>query len=116
MDREAARAACLALPGAVEQFPFGPDVAVVKVGGRMFALLSTGAERISLKCDPHLAAALRAQHVAVQPGYHLAKRHWNTIELDGSLPDEDVHALIEHSYDLVVARLSRRAREALAAP
>jgi predicted DNA-binding protein (MmcQ/YjbR family) len=113
IDRATARAACLALPGASEDFPFGEETAVIRVGGRMFAILPVGGESISLKCDPALAEALREQHAAVRPGYHLAKRHWNTIELDGSLDDDELLGLVEHSYELVVARLPRAEREAL---
>jgi predicted DNA-binding protein (MmcQ/YjbR family) len=113
LDRVAARAACLALPGAVEEFPFTPDVAVFKVGGKVFALVPEAEESISLKCDPELGRSLREQHPAVRPGYHLDKRHWITIDLDGSLADGELHGLIEHSHDLVVASLPRARREAL---
>jgi predicted DNA-binding protein (MmcQ/YjbR family) len=113
LDRAAVHTACLALPGAVEEFPFGPDTAVVKVGDRMFAILPLTGESVSLKCDPELATALREQYAAVRPGYHLAKRHWNTIALDGSLPDEELAGLVEHSYELVVAKLPRAVRDDL---
>jgi predicted DNA-binding protein (MmcQ/YjbR family) len=113
LDRDAARTACLGLPGASEDFPFGESTAVVRVGGRMFAILPVDGASISLKCDPALAEALREQHAAVRPGYHLAKRHWNTIDLDGSLDDEELLGLIEHSYELVVAKLPRAERESL---
>jgi predicted DNA-binding protein (MmcQ/YjbR family) len=104
--------ACLALPGAVEEFPFGDEVSVFKVGGKMFALSSLDAEplQLSLKCDPDLAVQLRAAHRAITPGYHLNKRHWNTITLDGSLPDGMVTDLLGDSYDLVVASLPRARR------
>lgn len=94
---------CLSFLGAEETFPFGPDTSVFKVGGKMFALSRLGAEslRISLKCEPALAEALRASHDAVLPGYHLNKRHWNTVIVDGSLPDQMVRDMIEDSYDLV---------------
>lgn len=94
---------CLSFLGAEETFPFGPDTSVFKVGGKMFALSRLGAEslRISLKCEPALAEALRASHDAVLPGYHLNKRHWNTVIVDGSLPDRMVRDMIEDSYDLV---------------
>jgi predicted DNA-binding protein (MmcQ/YjbR family) len=108
-------AACAAKPGAVEDYPFGDDVAVFKVADRMFALVPLGAEppSVSLKCDPDLAAGLRDRYAAITPGYHLNKRHWNTVTLDGSVPAEEVAELIDHSYDLVVARLSRAQREKL---
>jgi predicted DNA-binding protein (MmcQ/YjbR family) len=107
--------ACLARPGAEETFPFGPEVSVFKVAGKMFALsmLRTTPLSVSLKCEPPLAVDLRAAHPAIRPGYHLNKRHWNTITLDGSLPDAMVLDLIEDSYDLVVAGLPRARREAL---
>ncbi|MEA2172075.1 MAG: hypothetical protein QOF76_5375 [Solirubrobacteraceae bacterium] len=106
------RAACLALAGAEETFPFGPATSVFKVGGKLFALSALGAEslRVSLKCEPELAIGLREAHAAILPGYHLNKRHWNTVILDGSLPDAMVRDMIEDSYDLVVSGLpaSRR--------
>ncbi len=107
--------ACGAKPGSAEDYPFGDEVAVFKVGGRMFALVPLGAPpgSVSLKCDPHLAAGLRTRYPAVTPGYHLNKRHWNTVELDGSVPDEELLELIDHSYELVVARLTRAQRDGL---
>jgi predicted DNA-binding protein (MmcQ/YjbR family) len=106
---------CLSFTGAEETFPFGPATSVFKVNGKMFALSQLGAEslRVSLKCEPALAEALRAAHDAVLPGYHLNKRHWNTVVLDGSLPDATVRDMIEDSYDLVVSRLPRAQRHAL---
>jgi predicted DNA-binding protein (MmcQ/YjbR family) len=106
---------CLSFTGAEETFPFGPDVSVFKVGGKMFALCDLGAEslRVSLKCEPGLAEALREAHAAVIPGYHLNKRHWNTVIIDGSLPDKTVREMIEDSYDLVVSKLPPERRRAL---
>jgi predicted DNA-binding protein (MmcQ/YjbR family) len=108
-------AACTAKPGAVEDYPFGEEVAVFKVAGRMFALVPLGETpgSVSLKCDPGLAISLRARYVGVTPGYHLSKRHWNTVALDGSVPDQELLELIDHSYDLVVARLTRAQRDQL---
>ena len=102
-------AACSAKPGSVEDYPFGEQVAVFKVAGRMFALVLLGSPPgiVSLKCDPDLAAALRARYAAITPGYHLNKRHWNTVTLDGSVPDGELLDLIDHSYELVVARRPR---------
>jgi predicted DNA-binding protein (MmcQ/YjbR family) len=113
--RDWVMAACTAKPGAVEDYPFGGEVAVFKVAGRMFALLPLGEVpgSVSLKCDPDLAVSLRARYAGVRPGYHLSKRHWNTVTLDGSVPDEEVLELIEHSYDLVVARLTKAQRNQL---
>jgi predicted DNA-binding protein (MmcQ/YjbR family) len=111
----ALRRCCLALAGAIEEFPFGPDNSVFKVGGKIFAIapLRAGPLHVSLKCEPGLAEQLRGSYSAIAPGYHLNKRHWNTVQLDGSVPDAMVSAMIEDSYDLVVARLPRATREAL---
>jgi len=106
------RACCLARSGAVEEFPFGPETSVFKVGGKIFAIcaLDSAPLRVSLKCDPELVPDLRASYPAIAPGYHLNKRHWNTVTLDGSLPDSMVTDLIEDSHDLVVAGLPAAAR------
>ncbi|EME50472.1 MmcQ/YjbR family DNA-binding protein [Amycolatopsis decaplanina] len=106
---------CLGLPGAREEFPFGEDNSVFKVVGKMFALSPLKAKplRVSLKCEPDLAVRLRAEHPAIAPGYHLNKRHWNTVRLDGSLTDDFVREMIEDSYDLVVAGLPKREQEKL---
>jgi predicted DNA-binding protein (MmcQ/YjbR family) len=104
------------MPGAEETFPFGPENSVFKVEGKIFAISRLDHStplRVSLKCDPGLAEQLRASHPAITPGYHLNKRHWNTVELDGSLSDEMVRDLIEDSYDLIVARLPKRRQQAL---
>jgi predicted DNA-binding protein (MmcQ/YjbR family) len=113
--RDRVVAACAAKPGAVEDYPFGDEVAVFKVADRMFALVPLGGEppSVSLKCDPGLAADLRGRYAAITPGYHLNKRHWNTVTLDGSVPDGEVLELIDHSYDLVLARLTRAQRDKL---
>jgi predicted DNA-binding protein (MmcQ/YjbR family) len=106
---------CLAQVGAIEDFPFGAEHSVFKVAGKMFALstLRRSPLEVSVKCEPELAVQLRATYTSIRPGYHLNKRHWNTIRLDGSLPDQLVRDLIEDSYDLVVAGLPKRAREQL---
>ena len=106
---------CLGFPGAVEEFPFGTVTSVFKVEGKIFALspLRSRPLNVSLKCEPELAEQLRAAHSAVVPGYHLNKRHWNTVTLDGSVSDAMVRDMVEDSYDLVVAAMSRRVREAL---
>jgi len=107
------REKCLALPGASEEFPFGDEVSVFKVGEKMFALCSLDAEpplQLSVKCAPELAVQLRSAYPAIGPGYHLNKRHWNTITLDGSVPDEMVTHLLGDSYDLVVASLPKARR------
>jgi predicted DNA-binding protein (MmcQ/YjbR family) len=117
MDRDGMLAYLSGRPGAVEDYPFGDDVAVFKVGGRVFALCALTGQpgSISLKCDPALAEALRDRYAAVRPGYHLNKRHWNTIDLDGSVPGDELADLVDHSWELVVARLPRRDRDALGA-
>jgi predicted DNA-binding protein (MmcQ/YjbR family) len=106
---------CLGLEAAVEDYPFGDDVAVFKVGGKMFSLVSlTGHPgQVTLKCDPDWALELRDRYPAVQPGNHTNKRHWNTVELDGTVDPDDVREMIDHSYDLVVRSLPRAAREQL---
>lgn len=101
----------LALPDAWLDYPFGEDVAVYKVGhdaagkGRIFAIISEKQQplRISLKCDPQLAVTLREKYESVMPGYHLNKKHWNTIVLTGQLDADEVRDLIRHSYELVVS-------------
>ena len=115
MTSRALRKLCLSFTGAVEDFPFGPETSVFKVGGKMFALsaLERRPLQVSLKCEPELAGHLRLAHEAINPGYHLNKRHWNTVTLDGSLPDGMVRDLVEDSYDAVVAGLSRAKRAAL---
>jgi predicted DNA-binding protein (MmcQ/YjbR family) len=109
------RGCCLAQPGAIEDFPFGPETSVFKVAGKMFALsaLERSPLRVSVKCEPELAVSLRDSYAAIGPGYHLNKRHWNTVTIDGSLPDQLVRELIEDSYDLVVSALPRRTRDQL---
>jgi predicted DNA-binding protein (MmcQ/YjbR family) len=109
------RKACLSHDGAVETFPFRPETSVFKVAGKIFALtpLRERPLTVSLKCDPQIAVTLRAAHPEITPGYHLNKRHWNTIALDGALPDRMVLDMIEDSYDLVVASLPAKTRERL---
>jgi predicted DNA-binding protein (MmcQ/YjbR family) len=104
----------LSFAAAEETFPFNPETSVFKVGGKMFALSRFGEEslRVSVKCEPRLAEALREAHAAVIPGYHLNKRHWNTVILDGSLSDGAVKEMIEDSYDLVVSKLPKAKRSA----
>ena len=115
MDADALRTLCLRFPGAVEERPFGPETTVFKVERKIFLLSVLDAEplRMSVKCEPELAEQLRASHPAIVPGYHLNKRHWNTVTLDGSLPDQLVRDLVEDSYDLVVSALPRRVQAQL---
>lgn len=95
----------LSMPNAVLDYPFGKDVAVYKVNDKMFALVAEGSDpvRLSLKCDPQLAELLREKYETVMPGYHLNKKHWNTIILSGQLPWEEIQGFIIHSYNLVCA-------------
>ena len=106
---------CLAQPGAIEDFPFGPEHSVFKVGGKIFALsaLDRTPLEVSVKCEPELAVQLRDSYDAIRPGYHLNKRHWNTVTLDGSLPYDLIRDLVEDSYDLVVSALPKRKRKQL---
>jgi predicted DNA-binding protein (MmcQ/YjbR family) len=97
---------CLAMPGALEEYPFGPTASVFKVGGKIFAIAALAADplTVSLKCEPEISELLRAGHNAIAPGYHLNKRHWITVTLGGDAPDALVCDLIEDSYDLVRPR------------
>jgi predicted DNA-binding protein (MmcQ/YjbR family) len=115
MDATALRAWCLRQPGAIEDFPFGPEHSVFKVAGKIFALSALGRTplEVSAKCEPELAVQLRRTYPAIRPGYHLNKRHWNTITLDGTLGDQLVRDLVEDSYDLVVSALPKRVRDQL---
>ncbi|GAA1049328.1 MmcQ/YjbR family DNA-binding protein [Arthrobacter russicus] len=125
MDSGTLRSLCLRLPGAFEDFPFGPDASVIKIAPsasagsnvefKMFALFRAAKTPLSvnLKCDPALAEQLRAAHPEITPGYHMNKKHWNTVDCTGGLSEQTIADLIEDSYDLVVASLPRPQREAL---
>lgn len=110
MNVETVREYCLAKPHATESFPFGEDTLVFKVGDKMFALMSLTWEDpgVNLKCDPEYALELRDQHDAVQPGYHMNKKHWNTVKLAQGLNDSLVKELIDHSYDLVLKSVPKK--------
>lgn len=112
MQLDALRAYLLTKAGAGEDFPFGPDPLVLKVGGKMFALVSLSASPlvVSLKCDPAESEMLRDTYPAIKPGYHLDKRHWVTVTLDGSLPEGLLESLIDDSYRLVFKGLTKAAR------
>jgi len=109
------RELCLSLPGSDETFPFGPQTSVFKVAGKMFALSQLAGRPlcVSVKCEPALAEQLRETHPTVCPGYHLNKRHWNTVTIDGSLPEQMIRDMLEDSYDLVVSALPVARRRAL---
>lgn len=96
----------LSMPNAIRDYPFGEQVAVYKVNDKMFALIAEGSDpvRLSLKCDPQLSEVLREKYETVMPGYHLNKKHWNTIVLSGQISWEDIQGLIRHSYDLVAGK------------
>ncbi|PID93286.1 MAG: MmcQ-like protein [Bacteroidetes bacterium] len=114
MNIEEFRDYCLAKPAASESFPFDDNVLVFKVMGKIFALTSMqGDFSINLKCDPERALRIRMRYPAISPGFHMNKKHWNTILVDGSLDDSFIRALIDHSYDLVVARLTKSQRGAI---
>ena len=103
MDHKSVEEYALSMPATRLDYPFGEEVAVYKVGDKMFALITEGSDpvRISLKCDPKLSEILRERYETVMPGYHLNKNHWNTIVLSGQLPWDEIKALIRHSYELV---------------
>lgn len=108
---------CLKKKGAAKEYPFGPDPAVIKIAGKMFALIfaEKGSDlRLNLKCDPVIAENLREQNENVLPGYHMNKKHWNTIMINGALPESDIFDMIDHSYDMVVKNLPKSLRESIA--
>lgn len=110
---------CLARKAVTEHFPFDEDTLVFKVGGKMFALASLsewekGSPAINLKCDPDRALELRAQYEGIQPGYHMSKVHWNTVSVNADVPDLFVRSLIDHSYELVLKSLPKKAQAEIA--
>ena len=112
MSFETLRSYLLSKPAAAETFPFDEETLVLKVCGKMFALLNIYGEplRVNLKCDPDKAEVLRELFPAIIPGYHMNKRHWNTVILDGSISDEEIFSMIDDSYDLVVQGLPKSKR------
>ena len=115
MTLEQLKVYLLAKKGAVEERPFGPEALVYKVVGKMFALVAWEADplTISLKCDPDEALFLRDIYTAVRPGYHLNKRHWNTVTINGTIPEKEFLSMIDDSYNLVVKRLTNAQRQSL---
>ncbi|WP_028560108.1 MmcQ/YjbR family DNA-binding protein [Paenibacillus pinihumi] len=105
---------CLKKKGAAKEYPFGPDPMVFKVAGKIFAIIFEEKDFINLKCDPVIAENLREQYEGVTPGYHMNKQHWNTVKPDASLPEDDIKAMIDHSYDLIVSKLPKSVRESIA--
>jgi predicted DNA-binding protein (MmcQ/YjbR family) len=102
MDIESLREYCLSKENTTESMPFGDDTLVIKVSGKIFILANLDGDlTINLKCDPAWAVELRERYASVIPGYHMNKKHWNTVLIDGSIPDSEIYKWIDHSYDLV---------------
>jgi len=115
MNIEDLREYCLSKKGVSESFPFDETTLVFKVMGKMFLLTDTEDDfSINLKCNPEKAIELRERYPSVQPGYHMSKKHWNTVFIDGSIDDELLHKWIDDSYDLVVGKLTKALKEKLA--
>lgn len=115
MDVEDIRTYCLSYPQTTEGFPFDESTLVFKVANKMFALLSLDSQptRINLKCEPEVAEEWRLQHPAIIPGYHMNKKHWNTLILDGSLSSEFIRDAIDRSCRLIVASLPKKIQKEL---
>ena len=115
MDLETFRQYCLGKLAVTESTPFGEDVLVFQVGGKIFALaaLDEVPATANLKCDPDLALELRDRYEQVRPGYHMNKKHWNTVELDSGIPDAELRKMIDQSYELVIKSLPKTARAKL---
>lgn len=108
---------CISLPGTTEEFPFDNNTLVFKVMGKMFTACDVDEfESINVKCEPEKALRLREEYPEVRPGYHMNKKHWNTVSMSGNLPDKLIREWIRDSYDLVVANLSRKKRAELGVP
>lgn len=116
IDLDTLRLYCDQKPGNSETFPFGEETLVFKVMGKMYALTDIKALElaVNLKCDPDWAMILREHYPAVKPGYHMNKRHWNTVAVDGSIPEDEFWEMVDHSYRLVVSGLKKADRELLA--
>ncbi len=115
MNIEEFRTYCLSKKGTEESLPFGPETLVLKVGNKIFAITGLDSEdfSINLKCDPALAIELRENYPCVQPGYHMNKKHWNTVHVDGSVKDALIKKWIDHSYDLILFSLPKKKQEAI---
>jgi predicted DNA-binding protein (MmcQ/YjbR family) len=115
MDLPDFREYCLTKAGATEGTPFGETVLVFKVAGKMFALMSLDEvpATANLKCDPDLALELRDRYEQVRPGYHMNKKHWNTVEIESGIPEAELRKMIDHSYELVVSSLPRASRSTI---
>ena len=105
MDIVTLRDYCISKRSSTESFPFGDDTLVFKVNDKIFALVNLDGDlSINLKCDPALALEIRERYASVTPGYHMNKKHWNTVMLNGSVPDKEIFSWIDHSYDLIAGR------------
>lgn len=114
MNIESFREYCLSKPGTTEGFPFNETALVFKVQGKMFALTNVDDfQSVNLKCDPEEAVQLRETYQGVQPGYHMSKKHWNTVSVHSDVPEQLFVELIDHSYDLVVKSLTKKLRDEL---
>ncbi len=116
MNIEELRDYCLQKPGASEGLPFGDDTLVFKVGEKLFLLITLSkGNSFNVKCDPELAVELREQFTEVQPGFHMNKKHWNTVYIDGNLTTRQLREMIDHSYDLIFKSLPKKLQEQIAA-
>lgn len=114
MNREQLHAYVMGKKATEETFPFGDQAAVFKVLGKMFALMPVDDPlSISLKCDPDFAEVLRDTYDAVQPGYHMNKQHWNTVTIDGTIPDDEIEEMVDESYRLVVTKMTKKDQKKL---
>ena len=114
MNIEELREYCLHKPGVEESFPFGEETLVFKVGGKIFLLAGLlEGNQFNVKCDPERAVELRERHEEVTPGYHMNKRHWNTVRMDGSLKVKEIRGMVDDSYEIVVAGLPKKIRAEL---
>ena len=115
MNFDQFRSYCIEKKGVTEELPFGPDVLVYKVMGKMFALTGFNFESANLKVEPEVGAELQEQYPAVQPGYHMNKKHWITVLMDGSISDKNLRQWVDNSYELVVSGLTKTQKSALKA-
>ncbi len=114
MNIEQFRQYCLSKKGVTEDYPFGPDTLVFRVIKKIFAITSISRPlKVNLKCDPELAVDLRERYEEVQPGYHMNKKHWNTVDFNGRIQDKELINMIDHSYELVVESLSKKLKDEL---
>ncbi|MFD0795345.1 MmcQ/YjbR family DNA-binding protein [Mucilaginibacter litoreus] len=113
MNIEDLRDYCLEKPGATESFPFGEDTLVFKVGEKIFLLTGLNEQSFNVKCDPEKAIELREKYTEITPGYHMNKKHWNTVRTDGFLTDKQIKEMIDHSYEIVLNSLPKQVRTAI---